>query len=92
MKRSELLGPAEKEVYELIKRAGEIMTSQIPSKKAGAIPSLVNKGLIEVVKRRTTPWKEKKNKFVKPIKRMVEEKEEDKLQAQTDTVEEDLTE
>jgi predicted flap endonuclease-1-like 5' DNA nuclease len=90
MKRSEL-GPVEKEVYELIKRTGEIMTVQIPATKVGAIPSLVNKGLIEVFKRRASPWKEKKAKFVKLRKSEAKGKEEEKPQAQTDTSEEDST-
>jgi predicted flap endonuclease-1-like 5' DNA nuclease len=68
------------------------MTAQIPPKKAGAIPSLVNKGLIEVVKRRITPRTERKTKFVKLVKRRAKEKEEEKPQAQTDTTEEDSTE
>jgi hypothetical protein len=42
--------------------------------------------------RRTTPWKEKKTKFVKLVKRMTKEKEEEKPQAQTDTTGEDSTE
>jgi hypothetical protein len=86
------LGPVEKEVYELIKRTGEIMTVQIPATKAGAIPSLVNKGLIEVFKRRNSPWKEKKAKFVRLGKPEVKEKEEEKPQTQTDMRVEDSIE
>jgi predicted flap endonuclease-1-like 5' DNA nuclease len=91
MKLSEL-GPVEKEVYELIKRTGEIMTVQIPATKAGAIPSLVNKGLIELVKRRASTWKEKKAKFVKVSTSEAKEKEEVKHQAQMDTSMEDSIE
>jgi predicted flap endonuclease-1-like 5' DNA nuclease len=92
MKHNKRLGPIEKEIYELIKRTGEIMTVQIPSGKAGAIPSLIDKGLIEVFKRKTSPWKESKNKFVKLSKHQEKKKEEEKPQAQTDTREEESTE
>jgi hypothetical protein len=59
------LTPLEKEVFELIKRTGEIMTTSVPSRIRGVIPSLVNKDLIEVVKRRTSQWKSKKKKFLR---------------------------
>ena len=59
----------EKEVYELIRRAGEIMTHQIPPKKAGAIPNLVNKGLVEVFKKRLSPFRNKKIKYAKIIEK-----------------------
>lgn len=61
------LSPVELEVYEFIERSGEVMTSQIPRKKAGAIPNLVEKGLIEVFKRSLSPWNAKKIKFVRVI-------------------------
>jgi len=61
------LSTVEREVYELIERAGEVMTSQIPRKKAGAIPSLVEKGLVEVFKRSLSPRNAKKIKFVRAI-------------------------
>jgi len=54
----------EREVYELIKRSGEIMTIDVPDKLRGAIPNLVNKGLVEVYKRRTSRWSQKKTKFL----------------------------
>jgi len=59
------LTPLEREVFELIKRTGEIMTMNVPSRMRGVIPSLVNKDLIEVVKRRTSPWRPKKKKFLR---------------------------
>ena len=61
------LGPVEREVYDFIKRSGEVITKHIPQGKAGAIPSLVNKGLLEVVKRSLSPWSRKKIKFVKVV-------------------------
>ena len=55
----------EKEAYELIERSGELMTINVPSAMRGAIPGLVNKGLVEVVKRFTSPRKRRKRKFLK---------------------------
>lgn len=59
------LSPLEREVYELIRRSGEILTRNVPSKMRGAVPNLINKGLIEVYKRRTSPWSQKKTKFLR---------------------------
>ena len=59
------LTPLEREVYELIRRSGEILTKNVPSKIRGAIPNLINKGLIEVYKRRTSPWSQKRRKFLR---------------------------
>ena len=63
------LSPIEREVYDFIKRSGEVITTQIPSRKAGAIPNLVKKGLVEIFKRSLSPWKPKKKKFVRTIDR-----------------------
>jgi len=57
----------EREVYEFIKKHGELLTTNIPSRMIGAIPNLKNKGLIEVHKRVTGRWTSKKRKFVKAI-------------------------
>jgi len=62
---SEGLTKLEREVYELIKNSGEIMTTSIPPKLRGAIPNLINKGLVEVYKRHTSPWSSKKRKFLR---------------------------
>lgn len=55
----------ERDVYELIKQVGEIMTKDIPHKKAGVIPSLVRKGLIEVYKKPVSTMSGKKHKFLR---------------------------
>ena len=55
----------ENEVYELIKRSGEMLTTSVPDKMRGAIPNLVNKGLVEVYKTRTSLWSERKSKFLR---------------------------
>jgi len=59
------LTPLEMRLYELIKKSGEVMTSNLPPKMMGALPHLVKKGLVEIYKRPTTPWSNKKKKFVR---------------------------
>ena len=61
----ESLSKVEREVYDLILRTGEVMVGDIPSKKAGAIPSLVNMGLVEIEKRKINNQTTKKSKFVR---------------------------
>lgn len=61
----EYLTRVEREVYELILRAGEVMAKDIPFKMAGAVPSLVRKGLVEVYKRPVSAMSEKKLKFLR---------------------------
>ncbi len=67
------LSDVEREIYELIMRAGELMTKDIPIKKAGVIPSLVRKGLVEVFKRPVSVMRGKKHKFLR-AKREPQEK------------------
>ena len=55
----------EKEVYDYIKKHGEILTSSMPIRMSGIIPALKNNGVIEVFKKRTSRWAEKKRKFVR---------------------------
>jgi hypothetical protein len=55
----------EKEVYSFIKKRGKMLTSNIPPRMIGAIPNLKNEGLVELIKRHTSPWSSKKRKFVK---------------------------
>ena len=54
----------EREIYELILRSGELMAKDIPFKKAGVIPSLVRKGLVEVYKKPVSALSGKKCKFL----------------------------
>lgn len=70
----EHLTRVEREVYELILRAGEVMTKDISFKKAGAVPSLVRKGLVEVYKRPVSAMSEKRLKFLR-VKKTPEEKQ-----------------
>ena len=61
----ESLTRIEREVYELVLRAGELMAKDIPLKKAGVVPSLVRKGLLEVYKKQVSPMSSKKHKYLK---------------------------
>jgi len=61
----EALTPLEMRLYELIKKSGEVMTTNLPPKMMGALPQLAKKGLVEIYKRPTTPWTNKKKKFVR---------------------------
>jgi len=70
----EYLTQVEREVYELILRAGELMAKDIPFKQAGVIPSLVRKELVEVNKRPVSTMGERKLKFLR-VKKEPEEKQ-----------------
>ncbi len=62
----ENLSRIERETYDFIKNAGEIQTRNLPNRRIyGAIPSLKNKGLVEVYKKYTSNFRRKKKKFVK---------------------------
>jgi hypothetical protein len=60
----ETLSKVEKEVYELVAGAGMLMAKDLPYKKAGAVPHLIRKGLIQVVKKRIHSGTEKKCKYL----------------------------
>ena len=59
------LSEFEKKVCGHIEAQGEILTSSLPIRMSGAIPDLKNKRVVEVFKKRTSMWTEKKRKFVK---------------------------
>lgn len=61
---TEYLTLLEREIYELILRSGELMAKDVPFKKAGVIPSLVRKGLVEVYKKPVSALSGKKCKFL----------------------------
>ena len=63
------LTEVEREVYALIQRAGDLMAKDVPFKMAGAVPSLVRKGLVEVYKRPASFSSQKKQKFLRAKKR-----------------------
>jgi hypothetical protein len=62
---SKKLTEFEKDVYDFIRKRGELLTTDIPARMMGAIPNLKNKGLLKVFKKGTSPWSSKKRKFVK---------------------------
>jgi len=59
------MAPSERNLYEFIKKSGEVMTTNLPPKMMGALPQLIKKGLVEIYKKQTTPWTRKKKKFVR---------------------------
>jgi hypothetical protein len=62
---SKEVSDVEREVYEYIKEQGELLTKNVPARMRGAIPNLKNKGLVELIKKRTSIFSYKKRKFVK---------------------------
>jgi hypothetical protein len=58
------LSPAERRVYELVCQ-GDVMCKEVHRMDSGAIPSLVNKGLVEVYKRRVSPYSDKRQKYLR---------------------------
>ena len=54
------LSEIEKETYDFIKDVGEILTKNLPNRRMpGVIPSLKNKGLVEVYKKYTSSFRRK---------------------------------
>lgn len=60
------LTPAERRIYELVCQ-GDIMCKQIPHLDSGAIPSLIQKGLVEVYSRQVSPTRDKRLKFLRKV-------------------------
>lgn len=55
-----------KETYDYLKAVGEIQTTNLPDKRMwGAIPNLVELGLVEVFKKYTSYFRNRKKKFVR---------------------------
>jgi hypothetical protein len=59
------LGETEKKIYTFIENAGEVQTTNLPKQMWGALPSLNNKGLIEIFKKFTSYFRSRKKKFVR---------------------------
>ena len=57
----------EKKVYDFIKEHNEMIVSNVPKNMSGAIPNLINAGLIETFRKPTSPWESKKKTLVKTI-------------------------
>lgn len=60
------LSEIQRETYDYIKEVGEIQTTNLPDKRMwGAIPNLVELGLVEVFKKYTSYFRSRKKKFVR---------------------------
>ena len=60
------LTPIEKRAYNFIKKVKEIQTNNIADRQIlGALSKLKNLGLVEVFKKRTSQYKNRKKKFVR---------------------------
>ena len=55
----------ENEIYDFIRKHGDVLTTDIPTRLSGAIPNMKNKGVIEIFKKNTSRWAPKKRKFVR---------------------------
>ena len=56
----------ERKTYDFVKEVGEIQTTNLPDKRMwGTIPNLKNMGLVEVYRKYTSFFRNKKKKFVK---------------------------
>ena len=58
------LSPTEQRVYDLVCQS-EVMCRQLSPRDSGAVPGLVQKGLIEVYKKNVSPYRVKKIKFLR---------------------------
>ena len=58
------LSPAEQRVYDLVSQS-EVMCKQLSPRDSGAVPGLVQKGLIEVYKKDMSPYRVRKIKFLR---------------------------
>jgi hypothetical protein len=57
----------EKKVYYFIKEQNEMIVSNLPKKMSGAIPNLINAGLLKTLRKTVSPWASKKKTFVKAV-------------------------
>jgi hypothetical protein len=58
------LSPTEQRVYDLVCQS-EVMCRQLSPRDSGAVPGLVQKGLIEVYKKNVSPYRVRKIKFLR---------------------------
>ena len=60
------LSPTEQKVFDIISQ-GDVMCKQLSPIESGAIPGLIQKGLIEVYKKNMSPYQVKKVKFARKL-------------------------
>ena len=58
------LSPAEQRVYDMVYQS-EVMCRQLTPQESGVVPSLVQKGLIEVYKKNVSLYRVRKIKFLR---------------------------
>lgn len=58
------LSPAERRVYDLVCN-GDVMCKQISPRDSGAIPGLIQKGVLEVYSKQVSPIRDKRLKFLR---------------------------
>lgn len=58
------LSPAEQRVYDMVSQ-GDVMCKQLSPWESGAVPGLVQKGLVEVYKKDVSPYRVKKIKYIR---------------------------
>lgn len=61
-----VLSRAEQEVYDFVCQ-GDVMCRQLTPWQSGAIPGLVQKGLVETYKKDVSPYRVKKMKYVRKV-------------------------
>jgi uncharacterized membrane protein len=65
MNMAEELPTVEKQAYEFIEARGVVTTKQMPRALSGAVTQLERKGLVEIFKRRISPFSNKKAKHIR---------------------------
>jgi len=60
------LSPAERRVYEMVCQ-GDVSCRDVPQMDSGAIPNLINKGLVEVYKRQVSPSRDLRHKYLRRV-------------------------
>lgn len=58
------LKPTEQKVYEMVCQ-GDIMCKQLTQWESGAVPNLIQKGLVEIYKKNVSPYRVRKIKFLR---------------------------
>lgn len=60
------LSQVEKRVYDMVCQS-EVMCRQFSPQESGAVPGLIQKGLVEVYKKNVSPYRVKKIKYVRKV-------------------------
>ena len=58
------LTPTEQKVYAMVCQ-GDIMCKQLTQWESGAVPNLIQKGLVEIYKKNVSPYRVRKIKFLR---------------------------